>query len=226
MKDIKGVTFDFGGTLVLGDLDKKGLKDRLLGYLRSLGFSGGEAQLGKARNGMLETLMRARTKNREIRLEDLYAGMLSKIGLHPEAEVIDYIHQLYIRSFKVELVPGVKEILEFLSGKYRLAVISNAISEVPRHAIRKFDLEKYFDFVTISRDIGIRKPNPEIFRFTLHNLGVESHEAIHVGDSLEYDVQGAKNAGMKTIWITDGEEEIAVQPDYTIFSLSELTSLL
>ncbi len=226
MKGVKGVTFDFGGTLTTGDLDKEGLKERLLGYLRSLGFSGGETQLSKARNGMLESLMKARTRNREIRLEDLYGGMLFKIGLHPEAEVIDHIHQLYIRSFRVELVPGVKEVLKPLSKKYSLAVISNAISEVPRHAVRKFGLEKYFDFVTVSRDIGIRKPNPEIFKFTLENLGIESHEAVHVGDSMEHDIEGAKNAGMKAIWITASDEETTIQPDYTIRSLQELTSLL
>lgn len=226
MKGVKGVTFDFGGTLATGDLDKEGLKERLLGYLRSLGFSGGEAQLSKARNGMLQSLMKARTRNREIRLEDLYGGMLLKIGLHPEAEVIDHIHQLYIRSFRVELVPGVKEVLKPLSQKYSLAVISNAISEVPRHAVRKFGLEKYFDFVTVSRDIGIRKPSREIFKFTLENLGIESHEAVHVGDSMEHDIEGAKNAGMKAIWITAGDEETTIQPDHTIRSLQELTSLL
>ena len=226
MENIKGVTFDFGGTLALGDLDKQGLTDRLLEYLRSLGFSGGEARLRKARNGMLERLMRARTYNREIRLEDLYQGMLFKIGLHPEPDVLDHIHQLYIRSFGVELVPGVKEVLEFLTGKYCLAVVSNAISEVPRHALRKCDLEKYFDSVTVSRDIGIRKPDPEIFRFTLSNLGIENHEAIHVGDSLKEDIKGAKDAGMKAIWVMDSDEEIVAQPDYTIHSLQELTSLL
>jgi len=226
MRGIKGVTFDFGGTLALGDLDKQGLRENLLGYLRSLGFSGQEAQVRKARNGMLERLMRAQAQNREIRIEDLYQGMLFRIGLHPESDVIDYIHQLYIRSFQVELVPSAKEVLESLSAKYRLAVVSNAISDVARHALKKFDLEEYFHSVIISRDIGIRKPDPEIFRFALTNLGLESNEAVHVGDSLKEDVQGAKSLGMKAIWIADSGEETAVQPDYTIYSLSELTLLL
>ncbi len=226
MRGIKGVTFDFGGTLALGDLDKQGFRESLLGYLRSLGFSGREAQVRKARNGMLGRLMRAQARNREIRLEDLYQGMLLKIELHPQPEVIDYIHQLYIRSFQVELVPGAKEVLMSLSAKYRLAVVSNAIGDVARHALKKFDLEGYFHSVTISRDIGIRKPDPEIFRFALSNLGLESYEAVHVGDSLKEDIKGAKSLGMKAIWIADSSEEIAVQPDYTIYSLSELTSLL
>ena len=226
MKGIKGVTFDFGGTLAGGDLDKQGLRSKLLEYLQSLGFSKGKARLSKARNGMLAGLMRARRQNREMRLEDLYQGMLFKIGIHPEREIIDHIHQLYIRSFNVELVPGAKEVLETLAEKYRLAVVSNAMSEVPRQALERFELRRYFVSVTISRDIGIRKPDPEIFRYTLSNMGIESYEAVHVGDSLEEDIQGAKNAGMKAIWVPDGDEETSVQPDFTIRSLHELTSLL
>jgi len=100
------------------------------------------------------------------------------------------------------------------------------MSNVPRRAIKRSGLERYLDAVVISRDLGIRKPDPEIFRFTLKNLGMESHEAIHVGDSLEDDVQGAKNAGMKAIWIERATEEMIIQPDQTIRSIEELTSLL
>lgn len=223
---IKGVTFDFGGTLALGNLDKEDFRSRLFKYIRSLGFSGGKAQVNKARRGMLERLTKARSQNRELRLEDLYQGMLFKLGLHPEREYIDYIHQLYIRSFKVELIPSVRKVLKFLDERYSLAVISNAMSDVPRHAVKKFGLGTYLDAVVISRDLGIRKPDPEIFKFTLENLGIESHETIHVGDSLEEDIEGAKNAGMKAMWLKRGNNEINVLPDYTISSIKDLTSLL
>ena len=223
---IKGILFDFGGTLALGDLDKDYFTTSFLEYIRSLGFRGRKSQYEKARKGMFEKLMKARSINREIRLEELYQGLLFKLGLHPSEEVIDYIHQLYIRSFNVELVPGLKEVLEFLKERYSLAVISNSMSDVPRQAIKKFNLEPYFDTVVISRDIGIRKPDSEIFNFALHNLGLESYNAIHVGDSLKEDIQGANNAGIKTIWIQRNSEETHIQPDYTIQSIKEIPSLL
>lgn len=223
---IRGVTFDFGGTLVQGVFDKESFRSRFLDYIRSLGFSGNESQLGNARNRMLNRLRKARNLNREMRLEDLYQYMLFKLGLRPEREVIDYIHQLYIHSFPTELIPGVEEVFEVLSERYKLAVISNAISDVPRYAIKKFGLERYLDAVVISRDIGIRKPDPEIFHFSLKKLGVDSNEAVHVGDSLEHDVQGARDAGMKTVWIKRNNEEIDINPDYTIHSIKELTSFL
>lgn len=223
---IKSITFDFGGTLAMGDLDKEEYRMRILEYLRSLGFRGGEPQFERARRGMLKRLMKARSLNREIRIEDLYQGMLFKLGLHPEREVIDHIHDLYIRSFKADLVPSAADVLESLSKKYTLAVISNAMSDVPRRAMKRSGLEKHLKAVVISRDLGIRKPDPEIFRFTLNNLGIESCRAVHVGDSLEDDVQGAKNAGMRAIWIERARQEINVQPDHIIHSIEELTSLL
>jgi len=225
MNTIKAITFDFGGTLAHGDLDKENYKRSLIEYFRSLGFSGGEAKLKKARNGMLERLSTAQKRNRELRFEDLYQGLLFELEIHPTQENLDYIEQLYYRFFRIEPVSGVKEMLVELGGRYKLAIISNMISNVARFVLQKFDLEPYFDYVVLSRDLGIRKPDPEIFNFTLKNLGAKSSAAVHVGDSLEHDVQGAKNVGMKTVWIKGDNVAINIQPDFTISKITELPLL-
>jgi len=223
---IRGVTFDFGGTLAQGAFDRDAFRNKFLDYLRSLGFSDREAQLNKARDRMLERLGRARSHDREIRLEDLYQDMLFELGLHPEREVIGHINQLYRDSFQTKMIEGVEEVLKVLSERYKLAVISNAMSDVPRCALKKSGLERYFVAVVISRDLGIRKPDPEIFNFALNRLDVENDEAIHVGDSLEHDVKGARNAGMKTVWLKNDNGVLDIEPDYTIHSIEELTSFL
>jgi putative hydrolase of the HAD superfamily len=226
MKGIRAITFDFGGTLASGNLDKRSYRNALLRYLHAIGYSGSEAQLGKARKGMLERLAKARKHNMEIRFEDLYQGLLFKLGLHTEPEIIDHIHQLYVKFFKTDLIHGTEEVLKTLSTKYKIALISNAVSNIPRLAIEKYDLMKYFKVIVVSRDLGVRKPDPEIFRFTLYSMSIKSSEAVHVGDSLEHDVQGAKNVGIKTIWIRDKNETKGIQPDYSVNSIQELTSLL
>jgi len=223
---IKAVTLDFGGTLAEGELNRPLFRGRLLSYLHSLGFSGGEVKLIKVMNGVLEKINRIRKLNREVRIEEFYASVLSRLGLHPDNNALEYIHELYLGSFQVELMPEVEKILEYLKGKYRLAVISNASSEIPRYSIKKFGLERYFDAIVISRDIGIRKPDPEIFRFTLQKLRLNSHEVIHVGDSIDSDVMGAKNAGMKAVWINKMREESNMEVDYVINSISEITSIV
>jgi putative hydrolase of the HAD superfamily len=112
-----------------------------------------------------------------------------------------------------------------LSKKYILAIISNAISEIPRETIEKSDLNKYFTKIVISRDLGIRKPDPDIFNFTLSSIGVKPEESIHIGDSLYEDILGAKNVGMKTIWINKDNGGFSVLPDYRIHSLEELPAI-
>jgi putative hydrolase of the HAD superfamily len=226
MKDLKAITFDFGGTLDHGFLDKENYKIALTAYFFRLGFSGGKARLNKARKSMLERLRKVQEKNRELRFEDMYQGLLFDLELHPSQEKLDYVEQLYFRFLKVDLVHGIKEMLNDLSREYKLAVISNITSNISRHVLEKFDLNKYFDYVVLSRDLGIRKPDPEIFNFTLQNLGVKNYETIHVGDSLQHDIKGAKNAGIKAVWIKGNEEIKDFHPDFIISKLTELPSIL
>ena len=226
MKDLKAITFDFGGTLAHGSLDKENYKIALMNYLFRLGYSGGKARLNKARKAMLDRLRKVQEKNRELRFEDLYQGLLFDLKLHPTQEKLEYVKQLYFRFFRVDFVPELKEMLIDLSGKYKLAIISNITSEISRVVLRKFDLEQYFDSIVLSRDLGIRKPDPEIFNFALQNLGVKCFETIHVGDSLEQDIQGAKNVGIKAIWIKGNEEIKDFHPDYIISKITELPLLL
>jgi putative hydrolase of the HAD superfamily len=225
METVEAITFDFGGTLANGELDKENYKGALMDYIFRLGYSGGKTRLSKARVAMLERLRKAQEKNRELRFEELYRGLLFELGLHPTQERLDYIEQLYYHFFRIDLVPDLRDILVDLSGRYNLAIVSNVISNASHLVLQKFDLEQYFDSIVLSRDLGIRKPDPEIFNFTLENLGVHSSKAVHVGDSLKYDVQGAKNAGMKTVWIKGCEEPINIRPDFIISKVTELPKL-
>ena len=226
MKDLKAITFDFGGTLVHGSLDKDNYKKALIAYFIKLGFSGGKERLNEAKKAMLERLRKAQDKNIELRFEDLYQGLLFDLELHPTHERLDYILQLYYSFFRINFVPGVKKMLINLGGKYKLAIISNITSNISRLVLKKYDIRQYFDYVVLSRDLGIRKPDPEIFNFTLQNIGVKNYETIHVGDSLEQDIQGAKNVGIKTVWIKGDEGFQNIQPDFLISKVTELSSLL
>jgi HAD superfamily hydrolase (TIGR01509 family) len=223
---LKGVFLDFGGTIACCEFNEKAFESNLRDYVRSLGFSGVEGRYRRARRRLFERLMTIRNQNREIRLEDLYQGLLFDLGIHPETDMLEFIHDLYIRSFRVEVVSGIEAVLKYLQSRYRLAIVSNSMSNVARWALPRFHLDKYFEAVVISRDIGIRKPDPEIFNFTLNTVGLEGSEVLHVGDSLRDDVQGGKNAGLRTVWIQSQKEERSELPDYTIQSINELTQLV
>lgn len=225
MNQIKAITFDFGGTLAHGELDKEKYWIALIDYFREIGYSGGVAEINKSRSAMLDRLRKTQARNHELRFDALCSGLMFDLGLHPTQERLEYIERLYECFFNIEFVPGIIEILEYLSRRYNLSIVSNAISNVSRSAMKKFDLEKYFDYIVLSHDLGIRKPDPEIFNFVLNSWGINGREVFHVGDSLENDVQGGKNAGMKTVLIGKKNKILNIHPDFIISKVTELKSL-
>ncbi len=102
------------------------------------------------------------------------------------------------------LYPDVETTLEALRARgMRLGVISNWDTRL-RTIVREMGIERRFDRVVISAEEGVRKPDRRIFERALAALGVQPHEAIHVGDLVEDDVVGARGAGMRGILIDRG----------------------
>jgi HAD superfamily hydrolase (TIGR01549 family) len=225
MDQVKAITFDIDGTLALGALDSKKYEKSLIAYLKKIGYSGERAKVNKSLQSVIEKMKKSQVRNIELRFDLVYSNLLFDLGLEISQERLDHIEGLYNRFYKIEIFPGVKELLEKLSKKYHLAIVANAITNISRLALEKHGLAKYFDYIILSRDLGARKPDPEIFIYALRSMWIKASEAVHVGDSLEEDVQGAKNAGMKTVWIKGNEEVTGIQPDYVISKITELTSL-
>jgi HAD superfamily hydrolase (TIGR01549 family) len=214
MAKIKAITFDLDGTLAHGALDNENYEKALLDYLHNIGYSGGTATLNKSRQAMLERQRKSQARNIELRFDLLYSNLLFDLGLDITQERLEYIEDLYNRFFRIDIVSGVKEMLVDLSKKCKLAIVANAITNVSRFALQKLDLAKYFDCIVLSRDLGVRTPDPEIFIYALRSMWIKASEAVHVGDSLETDVQGGKNAGMKTVWINGNEKVMNIHPKF------------
>ncbi len=90
-------------------------------------------------------------------------------------------------------------------------------------------LTRLVDFIVISAEVGVRKPDPGIFRMALEKAGVRPEDAIHVGDLPEEDAEGARRAGLTPVLI-DRRQRItpAIVPSdvRVVTSLSDLLSLL
>ncbi|MFA4647685.1 TIGR02253 family HAD-type hydrolase [Pyrococcus kukulkanii] len=126
---------------------------------------------------------------------------------------------------KVELYPGVKELLEDLAEKYILGVITSG----PRYQRKKLEVTgilDYFDVVVTRDDANAIKPNPRIFIMALERAGVRPGDAVMVGDNLEQDILGARAVGMKGVWINQRGENGFNVPHVEIRSISELKRAL
>ena len=108
-------------------------------------------------------------------------------------------------------------------------VVTNGPTEVQRAKLELLGIDRLVDFVLVSEEFGVAKPDPEIFREALRLAGVRPQEAIFVGDSAEFDIAGAHAAGIPTVWVNRHQRpwtEPGPPPTRQIRSLAELPQLL
>lgn len=99
-----------------------------------------------------------------------------------------------------ELVDGARNLLESLSSKYLIGIISNGFLNVQYKKLFGTGLDRYVQRMVISDEIGINKPSREIFDYALSETGADPERAIMIGDNPDTDIAGAVNAGWKAIF--------------------------
>jgi putative hydrolase of the HAD superfamily len=128
------------------------------------------------------------------------------------------------------LYPDTLRTLRALHGTFRLGLVSDAQRFFIEPEIRILGLDRFFDVVVISSCEGFHKPDPRMFRRALERLGLEPEQVTYVGDHVERDICGARQARLRTVLIRrDGVPETRdppCLPDHTIRTLDELPALL
>ena len=148
------------------------------------------------------------------------------IPAQPQAIAKGYEHNLGLGHY---FLPGAKEALDTLRGKYRLFLASNGTASVQHSRLTSAGLYPYFEEVFVSQALGANKPSRAFFDACAARIpGYDPRKALMVGDSLTSDILGGINAGMKTCWVcprgAQGRPDIV--PDYRIEALSQLPELL
>lgn len=142
-------------------------------------------------------------------------------------ETIDALAVCYIEELPVDnhLFMGTVEILEYLSGKYNLHIITNGFEEVQYLKLNNSGIKKYFSTITTSEEVGLKKPHPTVFKTALSKASAIPQKSIMIGDSFEADIIGAENAGMHTLFFNYRNEEVT-PPYFAIRELSEIKNYL
>lgn len=102
-----------------------------------------------------------------------------------------------------KLYAEVPEMLEQLSGKYKLGIIANQ-SLGTEERLKEYGIHHYFDIILSSAEEGIAKPDLQIFQRALQRAGCTPEEACMIGDRLDNDIEPAGRLGMHTIWVKQG----------------------
>jgi len=115
---------------------------------------------------------------------------------------LDQLAESYIDELPLDnhLFNGAKSILEYLTHKYTLHIITNGFDEVQHLKLVNSGINDHFTTITTSEEIGVKKPNPRIFHAALTKANSDASRSIMIGDSFEADILGAESVGMKTLF--------------------------
>ena len=198
--------------------------------MEELGFSPSEEQLDRysvINVRQWEKLEEGLLTRDEV-LVSRYEIWLRELGLDLSAAMVTeryegHLHEGYY------LVPGAKELLEKLKGRYGLYVASNGVGTVQASRIKGAGIEAFFDGIFISENLGANKPDPAFFQACFARIpDFDLDRAIMVGDSLTSDIRGGLNAGIKTCWYNPRHKKSRpdIRADYEIKDFAELPGLL
>ncbi|HEX7482579.1 MAG TPA: HAD family hydrolase [Candidatus Bathyarchaeia archaeon] len=102
----------------------------------------------------------------------------------------------------LELREGAKKLVKQSKEQCKVALISNFThAPVIYKSLRKMGISEFFNVVVVSEEVGWRKPSAKIFQTALNKLQIEPFDAVYIGDSPIEDIKGAKEAGLKTVFV-------------------------
>ncbi len=158
------------------------------------------------------------------RVKDAFEALNFEISLD-QINTISYLFIEYLTSNN-HLIEGTIETLDYLKDKYVLHIITNGFSFVQDVKLQKSNLDKYFVTITNSEAAGYKKPHEHIFKHALSVANASKNESIMIGDSLEADVFGALNFGIKAVYFNPENELVLNDEIIQIQRLIHLKNLL
>ena len=218
----KVVLFDLYRTLIDLVVDEEGVEayERLARWLSYHGlpvqgpvlrrlYRAGAASLHGAQPG----------PNADIDITRVFASILRELGAPEDDATAALVGETCVlframTTVSLGIYPETPLVLERLtSAGFRLGLVSNAQRAFSVPELRSFGIDRQFERLVFSSDLGLMKPRPEIFRRALDELGTDATGAVFVGDNLFDDVWGAGQVGLRTLWIDRGSHD-TVPPGY------------
>ncbi|MHB1262317.1 MAG: HAD family hydrolase [Thermoplasmatota archaeon] len=200
---IKAVVFDMDDTL----LNWRQAEQAAILELAALHFAAHGIAADRVRevyNGVMAENFAAWKAKREWMYIDVRLGILSqRLQTHDRVKVEDLVATFSREATsKLAFLEGAEDAMRAArSSGRKTAILTNGRSEVQRPKVYAFGLHTEVDFVGITGELGVWKPDAMAFRLVLDSLGVAPEHALMVGDNEDFDITPAKALGMQTCWV-------------------------
>ncbi|MEM3608367.1 MAG: HAD family hydrolase [Candidatus Bathyarchaeia archaeon] len=224
------ILFDLGETLIhLDQGDKRRVEEdrfeAVQRYLSNKGYRLTADILRKAYSRSIEAL--SDDPEEEVHIQSIFAEVLNGLQVDVASVELGELERVFYQG-EVEawmLFPDAIPCLEYaLKAGFKLGLVSNARSDwAVREILKRLGLDRYFEAVVTSAQVGLRKPAPEPFIKALEILGEVPGGAAFIGDTFSADIVGAKRIGMRAIYLNRGYDptpmDCGVTPDYIVRDL-------
>lgn len=212
---IQAIIFDFWGTLVESGVHPSVLKQtRSIMRLEGLPFS-----------AFVTSFERSFMTRQFEGLAEAFETTFRNFNVRYNPRIIEDLVGLWNKNrlLAKPFPEAVKVLQELKARNVRLALLSNSDAFSVEPLLQKYDMAKYFDYIGISWRTGFLKTDPRSFEQILKEFSLGKDDVLMVGDSLQSDIQGAQNAGIKAVLI-DRRNMREFEPK--IKSLEELSRFL
>lgn len=122
--------------------------------------------------------------------------------------------------------PGALDALGVICTRYKIGLVSNGMTPFQERNFRGLGVASLFESVIVSSAVNLRKPDSAIFHLACSELGVRPDEAVYVGDNPVADVEGAKDAGLRTIFIPSSIHPQCEAADASCGDMRELPRII
>ena len=240
--DIQAIAFDVNGTLV-EILTEDDMEQCFRAAGHFLTYQGVDLRRQEVRDLYFQTMKEQQKESSEeypefdsVKIwqsivEENQTDFTRALAPEKRAQIPLFLAEMYrgISRRRLRLYPFVRETLEMVQGRFRLAVVTDAQSAYARGELHQVGILDYFDPIIISGDYGFRKPDRRLFQAALDGMGVAAEHTLFIGNDMHRDIFGAREAGMITMMFDSDQgtkQHLDCVPDYTITDFRQLIEIL
>jgi len=227
--NLKGVLVDFGDTLAhIDEEENRKYEEAIQSTTRKYGYRGDLDDLSSSLSRQYW-----RSNLGEIPdLQSFWKLLLRDLGVAGQDKACQELDEVWKHHYHMtfKLYEGATSVLSSLKRKYELALVSNCAVGL-RDVITDLGLTGYFACITLSYEVGVRKPDRRMYLEALDCLGLKPDDCIFVADEIS-DLEGARAVGLKTLLVRQGlcttreARDPTFKPDFECPRISEITNFL